>query len=243
MENRDGIAQSYESLRPDKLGRDNSYHLFFDKGRFSSSATNTSDESRKFSELALHLAKKKSQSVVHNVDADSDLSKLSSKALIKLASTVTKKGLKKTISDLEETYTSMRSFKMMNVALLIYQLILAAVVSVILTQNWEQSKEQICFSKCMRIRTGAVYYFSFLLYLSLILVTVSTVYAFKAFNKCSRKYFMTIKILYVICVVAWILSFNVIAIPIGSYLLFNSLQLSETSKKLSALNRFRTHSI
>lgn len=246
MKNQDWSVNNAGSFEPDSKGRDNSYHLYFDYERTHSKAP-TNDDGRKFSEYVQKVAhslnvdkKKKKRGEI----LDADLSNLSSKVLTTLATKVTQHGLQNTYLKYEDSYSTRKSFKFLNLMLLVYFIVLSAIFYGIVGTHWDKEGGQLCFStSCMKLKPGAVYFFGGLITFGTIMVLLIVFLAFKAYNNRSQDLFSTLRVLYLISLVVWVLTLNVIAIPLGAYLLFTSIQLSDICKQLDAISKFRSKSV
>lgn len=246
MKNQDWSLNGAESFEPDTKGRDNSYHLYFDYERTQSTVP-SSDDSRKFSEYVQRVANslnsdKKKRNKVEN--PDSDLSKLSSRVLTTLATKVTQHGLQNTYMKYEEAYNSKKYFKYLNLTLLFYFIVLCSGFFIVISTRWDKNTSRLCLTEnCLKLKPGAVYFFGGLFVIGMVLVSIIAFLAFKAFNSRLQGYYSTLKVLYLLCLVVWVLTLNVLAIPLGAYLLFTTIQLTDLCKQLNAISKFRSQSV
>lgn len=238
--------QSTATLEPDLLGEDDTYHLYFDKTTESPNALPANDEDRKASEYLLKLKEMKiHHSKPADIQIDSDLNDLSPAALVTLATKITKYGLQKTQTEYINEYSSTNFFRFLSIVLFLYVAVFGALISAYVWINWDENEGKVCItgSRCIAIQKPKIWGLTGL-FICADLFYLGVVYlAFRAYRTRSPKLFTVLQIICVVSLVSFVLTLNVIGIPISSYLLFCTNKLVELSRKISTIEKFRSRAI
>lgn len=224
-------ASDHSSIVPDHIGEQNSFHLYFDPSRNQTSVS-----------LLNESPTTPVEEYMMKID---DFSDLSPQELNTVASEVTKLGLQKAYTRSLIKYERQRGFKKLNLTLLVLLIIISSVVITLLLAHYDFELQKLCAfnNRCLSLKSHILYLLVSLYVLGDILVIFASYTAFRTYNSRSIKQYGRLQTIYIICMISWVITLNIIAILIGAYLLFQTVKLVETTKKLSALEKYRTRSL
>lgn len=232
-------------LVPEKSGDEQNYFLYFDTSR-KVTIVSSSDDDLRFSEHVQQVSEaKKLKAQRYQKINDTDLTKLSSAALSSLATKVTKYGLQKTHNDYLNEYFSAKCFKPINLLVMLYHLVLPVAFILFVNSHWEADASRLCITAktCISLKLSGVYFLSGMLICLAVLYCAVLCMAFRAYNARSINQFALLQLIYIFCLIICVLTMNVLAIPLTSYLLFTTIRLNELCRKMAAIERFRSRTI